>query len=1297
MLRIKSLFSDPVAQSTGSVVSRLNSSSSKHTAGGSHRATRQPSRLRPPVIAATLALLSFTHAPLGHAAQIDVISGGASVIGTECVNGKVVEVPSTSSIPYGPNQTLYVKTASSTKLTKNEATRWEASDQIKFYDMVTNSVLSQGQPIINYTNNGLFDPALFGRAGESSINIPQGQGRYQMRYISGAFTVLGTMYTATLDTFDLSYDCTPPVTATPPTAPVIDDVVAADQSALVSVQEPAGAGDITQYQYKVWPANSEGVLTGSPGTWQDTNDPSSPLLITHFKTGERLVNGTTYVTSIRAVNAAGAGGESGYSPPFTPSASAPPLPDAPTITSVSTGNGTATINFTAPNDNGVAITNYAYRLTREFDIDGDFVPLNPASTATPITLTGLNNGETYTVSIAAINANGEGPDSNEQSFTPGTQCEDVTNWTAPTDTLAYFCSVELTDYAFADFHILTTVSTDVCSAPANYLPTGDNNGQGGFCAQDGTTVRAIYDWDNGQLESYAKHQLTWLDSVQQIGSRSKESSNDTCGALGTTVAGRCANQLKVGEDAFRGMAGAGAGAGDFAITNLDTSNLDNIEHIFHDAAQFNQNVSTKSVTVNNVTYIAWDISGVDRINSAFWGATNFNNGGQPLYWETGNVFNMGWAFAESAFDQDISTQQVNIGGNFTAWDTSGVRFFDNMFNRATAFDQDLSGWVTSSGANMSNMFYGASSFNQDLSSWNVAAVNNNSNFDEGATAWCGTGFHNRGRPSDWKPSLAAGCPADVETFVSLEAPPSAVAGDELTYELSYWNSSSAPTDGNTLVLTLPTDVPLPPGADLSGGTVSGGTVTWNNVQVPGGTTSESGGKILVTGIVGSAVANGTVLTAEADITDDGNNTINDQATVTVTSEAILQVTLSADPYVLPGEEITYQVTVENVGKSDTTANMTLKWDAESGIVPASSTDARCNGTPLECTWSESLRAGEDKSRPITVKMAADATSKASVLATASASAPNAAESDQSAASAETEVAGSAALNLTLSSLPQKMVKPGGTVVYSLLLSNAGNDAARDTLVKLPIPAGVVATVPDGASCTGSPCEGATLEWNGLELEAGESSDPLTVTVTAPSSEGGLTLQASADGRSALTDLVVETISNEAVLQVAERPAIELTASFASNEFQPNGQLNLRFNYENVGTAASEPGVLRFNVPTHTVLKSWPQSASCDDALCSDGFAGEVTLPVPSLSENSAARSTDSADFTLQTLPEATSVTVNAALRPDEIGDFLPTVASTETALLRSEPALPVPTLPWAALLTLLGLISGLGYRRLRFA
>jgi len=1156
-----------------------------------------------PLALSLLAILQITAAQAANP-KIEAILGGGTVLGTECVDGKVVESLYQSSATFtefGAEATLYVKSDGvKTRLRRTAVRDWTENKDYRQRDSVVFNPIAGGtvSNLKHYLVRGTGETtdAEFGGADGGPTGVPSGQGEWMMSfapYGGHAKTDLGVIYTATMNG-DLSWSC-----------------------------------------------------AGSDPTPEDQT------------------------------------------------------PDAPTITGLVPGNQSLSATYSAAPETTYAVASYQYKLDVKDGAAGTWTAITGAlptdeQTAT-LTLTGLSNGTTYVLTIRAIDSEGgEGDPSNSVSDTPRIVCANTTfPAVGSTEADTFQCTHNDVTYDFADFHILTTIGTDVCSTPANYLPTGDNNGRGLFCAQEGNTVRAIYDWDNGVDEYSTRHELTWLASVQQIGSRSDEPSDDACGALGPTVNGRCANQLKIGEDAFRGMAGAGGSA----IENLDTSNLNNIEHIFQDASQFNQNVSTKQVTVNNVTYIAWDISGVDRVNSAFWGATKFNNGGQPLYWDTGSVWNMGWSFAESSFDQNINTQQVNIGGTaFTAWDTSSVQFFDNMFNGATAFDQDVSGWVTSAGTNMSSMFYGASSFNQNLSSWKVAAVTNNSNFDEGASAWCGTGFDNRGRPSDWTPSLADGCPAGVDTFVSLEAPSSAVAGDELTYELSYWNSSNAATNGNTLVLTLPTDVTLPADADLSGGTASGGTVTWNNLPVPGGTTPDSGATILVTSIVGSSVASGTNLEAQAGITDDGGNTINDTAIVTITSQAILQVTLSADPYVLPGEEIMYQVTVENVGKSDTTATMTLAWDAESGVVPASSTDARCNGTPLACNWSESLRAGERQSRSIKVKMAADTPLKVSVLASASASAANAAESDESAASATTEVAGAPDLNLTLTSLPREMVKPGGTIVYSLVLSNEGNELAKDLFVALPIPAGTVASIPDGAFCDSqastTTCEASYLSWNLPNLDSDQKAASLTVSVTAPSSQAGLTLQGQYSGKNNVTDETVQGVSNKLSLQIGERPDIELTASFASNEFLPNGQLNLRFNYENVGTAASELGVLRFNVPTHTVLKSWPQGASCEAAACSDGFSGKVTLPVPSLSENSGARSTDSAEFTLQTLPQATSIKVNASLRPDVVGDFLPTVASTDTALLRREPALPVPTLPWAALLTLLGLTSGLGYRRL---
>ena len=52
----------------------------------------------------------------------------------------------------------------------------------------------------------------------------------------------------------------------------------------------------------------------------------------------------------------------------------------------------------------------------------------------------------------------------------------------------------------------------------------------------------------------------------------------------------------------------------------------------------------------------------------------------------------------------------------------------DMFNGATAFNQDISGWNTGAVTNMESMFYFAQAFGgypynqQDISGWNVGAV-----------------------------------------------------------------------------------------------------------------------------------------------------------------------------------------------------------------------------------------------------------------------------------------------------------------------------------------------------------------------------------------------------------------------------------------------------------------------------------------------------------------------------------------------------------------------------------------------
>ncbi|MFM1774717.1 MAG: hypothetical protein RJA53_327 [Bacteroidota bacterium] len=100
-------------------------------------------------------------------------------------------------------------------------------------------------------------------------------------------------------------------------------------------------------------------------------------------------------------------------------------PGAPTITSVTPASGTATVNFTAPTSNGgQPITNY------EYSINGGttWVAVSPAATTSPITITGLTNGTSYSVRVRAVNSIGSGSQSNAINVTPNTTPPVITSF-----------------------------------------------------------------------------------------------------------------------------------------------------------------------------------------------------------------------------------------------------------------------------------------------------------------------------------------------------------------------------------------------------------------------------------------------------------------------------------------------------------------------------------------------------------------------------------------------------------------------------------------------------------------------------------------------------------------------------------------------------------------------------------------------------------------------------------------------------------------------------------------------------
>jgi titin len=162
-----------------------------------------------------------------------------------------------------------------------------------------------------------------------------------------------------------------------------------------------------------------------------------------------LVKGTAYTFQVAAVNAAGSSNYSTRSAAATPRAVA----GTPTNIAGTVGNGQVTLSWTAPANNGAAITDYVVQSC--ISSSCSTFAHSPSATA-GIIVTGLTNGTAYTFKIAAVNLAGTGTAATSSAFTPRTVPNAPTSvravadntigidvsWTAP----AFNGGSEITDY-----------------------------------------------------------------------------------------------------------------------------------------------------------------------------------------------------------------------------------------------------------------------------------------------------------------------------------------------------------------------------------------------------------------------------------------------------------------------------------------------------------------------------------------------------------------------------------------------------------------------------------------------------------------------------------------------------------------------------------------------------------------------------------------------------------------------------------------------------------------------------------
>ena len=275
-----------------------------------------------------------------------------------------------------------------------------------------------------------------------------------------------------------------PQDATPSTVPGQPTNVVAgsdSQSADVSWATPAsnGGAAITSYTANAYTALNGGTVAGTP-----CSTPSLACSITG------LTNATSYYVSVVATNSAGASIAS------SPRVSVIPVarPSAPTLTGITPGNSFVSVTFNAGSAGGDPITSYQYSL------DGGNTWQNAVATSSPVTVSGLTNGTSYTVSLRAVSAAGAGATStNTKTTTPYTYPDAVNtatiyanaenqqiavSWTVPGDEGSVITEAQATAFSSASGG---TQEGNTCSTTTN-LAVGDTTS----CTVTGLTNGTTY-------------------------------------------------------------------------------------------------------------------------------------------------------------------------------------------------------------------------------------------------------------------------------------------------------------------------------------------------------------------------------------------------------------------------------------------------------------------------------------------------------------------------------------------------------------------------------------------------------------------------------------------------------------------------------------------------------------------------------------------------------------------------------------------------------------------------------------
>jgi uncharacterized repeat protein (TIGR01451 family) len=322
---------------------------------------------------------------------------------------------------------------------------------------------------------------------------------------------------------------------------------------------------------------------------------------------------------------------------------------------------------------------------------------------------------------------------------------------------------------------------------------------------------------------------------------------------------------------------------------------------------------------------------------------------------------------------------------------------------------------------------------------------------------------------------------------------------------------------------------------LSQGTVShsAGVITANLGDLAAGQSAAISMNVDVSPETRGKLLNRAIVSANEDEIDPNDNTATVETTVIAEIDLTITKTDAPDP-VLPGENLTYTLSVSNLGPSAATG-VTVVDTLPTGVqyvsaLPTQGTATHTNGTIT--VDLDGMAPGQTETVTIVVAVAPTATGTLVNTATVSGNEQEANDANNT-AGVSTVVQPQIDLAITKSGAPTPAVA-GEHLTYTLSVSNMGPSRATGVAVIDTLPAGVLFV-------SALPTQGTATHDNGtVTVDLGDLANGQTETITvvvavAPSARGTLVNTATVSGNEQETDAGNNTSRVSTVVQ----PAVDL--------------------------------------------------------------------------------------------------------------------------------------------------------------